>query len=90
MTEGDHDTTPLEKAERWYGGIDIVQYILLLLVAIYITVWYLILKGRWRNFYLSTFYALTCIIAVAKITTIVTYKKGVEDAKDTWIFYVSD
>ena len=85
------DTTNLEKAERWYGGFDIMQYILLLLLAIYISVWYLVIKGRWRNFYLSTFYALTCITAVAKITEIVIKTtKGVEDPKSVWSYMVLD
>jgi len=72
----DEEMTNLEKAERWYAGFDIAQYILLLLVAIYITVWYLIIKDRWKNFYVSTFWALTCITAVAKIILIVNRTKG--------------
>jgi len=82
------ETTKIETAERWYGVIDIVQYSLLLALAIYITVWFLILKGRWRNFYISTFYALTCVTAIAKISQII-IEGGYTD-KDVWIYVISD
>jgi len=72
MAMGDLAQTKLEKAERGFECIDLVSYSLMLLVAIYIIVQHLIIHGRWRNVYLATFYALTCILCVAKITFLTT------------------
>jgi len=59
-------------------------------MAVYITVWFLIIKGRWRNFCVSTFYTLTLTLGASKISSlIIEYNNGVE-AKDARIFYVSD
>jgi len=62
----------------------------MLLLAIYMIILHLIIHGRWRNVYLATFYGLTCILCVAKITFLTTFFKGIEDAQDYWIFFVSD
>jgi len=40
--------------------------------------------------YLATFYALTCILGVVKIISLTILSKGLEDAQDYWIFFVSD
>jgi len=88
------------KLGKWFECIDLALYAIVLAVAIYIIVVHLVLEDRWRNLYLSSFYSLACLTAVAKITELsITLDIGNDPstempdgtyAKAIWTFNVAD
>jgi len=82
MNEEEGGHTKIFKAVVGFTIIDLAFYLVLLLVALYITARFLVWHKKGKIIYVSAFYALTATIVVAKIAFLIT--------TSTMVTYVSD
>ena len=74
-----------------------VTYSFLLGFSLHNAVKFLVIQGRWKNFYLTGFYTLTVLVALARILFFYSEYRGImaEDydpvwTRNTYIYYYCD